>query len=1304
MNFSLRVRKFISYILIFVFTFLNTAQATSTIESSVRSSDIISDMLKSSAPSDLPVAGVSNFFDKENVHLVDQFDLSAYAGKKVFVGYGIYDKNQDSCKFLEQPGISKIDIDTAFAYSKGFNMKTYGISKTRMTYDECKTMANKFGGKPAIIDTAAESMFLGSSFSGNEVNSTSVEKIWVGAKRNSCSDSFYINELGNRQFYENWSTDLEKISCDNSKLNVKLNRFGQFEKTGASVPAFCVIEFDTEDIYKPIKVCASWWKVIREYPNETPSLYDPNMLKRINQADIPLQVQVCTKYDTAALTNATGTRIAHCTEYYSRTIAPECVADMHLPICKVNECGGYINNACRLVDEETVGKGYVKGEVLIGGVLQEVKVKDNVVTKEYECPPSPPSISSCLEQSNVVIYPQECPNGSGNYECAALKECVLAAGTNKAAIDNCYATKTCIKIYGGRDIPPTIDSATGEVTHLKGKCPDAPISNSAILDFPVNIEKKINRTCLEYEQLERTENITQNCVLERPYEDKVVDMSITAVDEYENLPNCVRTDIVEESMTMEDINMTVTTKGYFKHKMTRVNLDDTKDTIYQGGKDDYILLSAMPETIAENNGKIQVQQTTTTLTSGSGAAGSGTVDYGVNCSNYDPNSAAGLSWVTKNVALFQNNDATGEPTIMDPAFSVEDLTGTLGTVVIPDSLVNSEANCSGYAAANGFGSYLNSYTYSKNPTTGADSCTLKLNKVGADSELSSIYRLSSDSIKYTFKANMSSLDCMKKAYCLDGYYNESNFASLESTNSCQVTTGEGSPGSYQDKLTEIALGNAGIVVTPPPSTRVSKEVCSPVARIESASSRIDGVQNIFIFEDYIRGGWGYYSNFNSWNALTNHVTISTGEFTDKILPIQPMTKINDYMQYHAILKHESHMAKEPDVATALIGGATAGLAAFAAGPAGMALISIGATGIGLIVVVVIIILLIFLTKSKKMDRQYTEYHIYKDIPTSLFHEMPYESRFRGAKAAVSGERSLHTDPAGYIRMTYQHVKTDTGRYEPGEFKEKLKTLYKNKEATLVCQGFEQSEVSRVTHPDELSINYGYPKCKWYNPWCEKTDKHDKEVVSNIHVFRENVTSPLVPQLRSSPMNVAKMQKVVGTVYLGAVNSLVVLVPYIGDYKLEAYNKYDTLLSTRTIHEVSFAGVSDPMGLKYAQVNFALNMNIAPGLTNGEHIDACIKDRAVEWGGGVSGVFHESQRTELSNYCQKSNDNYVKDQAMTKIFIQPLNMDRGFTYELEAPMPFPNRVWLATLDNKEVRNYRCFGEFADCSDSQFREVQ
>lgn len=51
----------------------------------------------------------------------------------------------------------------------------------------------------------------------------------------------------------------------------------------------------------------------------------------------------------------------------------------------------------------------------------------------------------------------------------------------------------------------------------------------------------------------------------------------------------------------------------------------------------------------------------------------------------------------------------------------------------------------------------------------------------------------------------------EKSFCLEGYYNESSFSSLEASNSCQITTIEGSPSSYQDKLNEITLNNAGIV-------------------------------------------------------------------------------------------------------------------------------------------------------------------------------------------------------------------------------------------------------------------------------------------------------------------------------------------------------------------------------------------------------------------------------------------------------------------------------------------------------------
>ncbi len=1290
--------KLIQFTLIFVLTFSNTAQAITGIDAQERTTEISIDMIKSSEPSDLPVAGVSDFFDKENIHLIRNFDLSSYIGKKVFVGYGVYDKKEDNCKFVEKPGVSKSDYDSTFAYVEKFNQNSYAVSKTRMSYSECQALGDRFGGYPVVLDSAAESMFVASKFSGNTVNSNSIEHVWIGAKKNSCTDVRYTNELNLPQHYENFpDTELSSV-CASNKLNLKLDRYGKFAKTSEHTPSYCALEFEGYDIYKPLKICASWWKILRDYPNDDPGLYDPAVLKSINQADIPAQMVICSKYEADSLPpiDQANTRIAHCTEYYSATILPECVLDMHQPQCKVSECGGYIENACRLVDQDTVGKGYVKGEVLKGGVITETKVKDNIVTKEYECPPSNYSNKLCLEQSAVVVYPKECPGS----QCQELKECLLAAASNVEAQNTCHENFTCIKITGGRDIPPKVDPVSGDVTHLYANCPAAPISDGSTLEFPVNIEEKIGKTCLEYEMIETTETITQNCVLERPFQDHEVDMAITEIDEYQDNPLCLRMDTVRESIQMEDLNLKIESKGFFKHKATKVYLDGQIETIYNGGSDDYTIGSAMPDMFIDNNNPQFDLQVEEILGAGQSRSfpGTGTIDLDVDCRAYDPSSATGAAWYQKTVEVMNDYADIDSVHTSDPAFNKIDYSGSKGKILIPDSFIDSESDCANYAANHGFSSYLSSYDYSKNIVTGVDYCTLNINKVGADSELSAITAFGADLIKYDFNTNMTGRDCLKKAFCLDGYYNESSFSSLDSNSMCAVTVGEGSPSSYGDLLEQEALDRAGIVLPPAP-TGTTKEECTPTSRIENASSELDGVENIFVFEDYLRGGFGYYSNYNSWNAISNKILVSSGEHTDKILPMQPHTKITDYVQYHGILTHESHKSKKPDIPTALMGGAVAGLFVYQ-------YLSFAAST-GIIVSLVIFVILMLLAKSKNMDRQYTEYHLYKDIPLDLYNEGMYETRYTNVKAAVSGEKSLHTDPTGYKRLTYQHIKTDTGRFEPGKFLEVLKDLFKHKESTLICAGFEGSEVYRSTHADELSINYGYPKCKWYRPWCEKMDTHKQEVVTNANIYPENVVSPEVPVVHETggtETNIAKLNKVTGTVYLGATNTLVVLVPYIGDYKLEAFNKYDTLLSTRTMHESSFAGVTDPNGLKFAQVNFGLGMNIAPGLTDGENTNACIKDRAVEWGGGVSGVFYESQRTELSNFCQKSNDTYVKDQAMTTIRVQPLNMDRAFEYKLTAPMPFPNRVWIATLDEREIRNYRCFGKFGECEDEEYREAE
>lgn len=1317
MEFSNISKRIITGMIAISFIFTNVAQAVTGITAENRTADVIVNITKSGAPSDLPVASVSDFFDKENIHLLQSFDLSAYTGKKAFLGYGVYDSKEDNCKFTEKPGIDKIQYEATFAKFATFNQHSYGITKNRITYDQCAALGTQFGGYPLTIDSSAENMFATGTFTNSTVGGSSVGNIWVGAKRLDCNTPKYTNGLLMTQDFENWSSEIMGNTCEATKLNVKDDTSGKWNKTSGSIPSYCVVEFENTDYSRPLKMCAPWWKIIREYSNKTPGLYDPEALKRINQADIPIQLVACTQYDTnTTVTPPEGqlTRTAHCTEYYSRTVAPECVRDMHQPQCKVDECGGYIKNACTLKDSATVGKGYVKGEVLLNGVMTEVKLKDQVVTHEFECPPSPPSSAQCIEESSVVIYPKECPGpGGAPSQCDALKACILAASSDNTAIDTCYANYPCVKIYGGRDIPPVLDPVTREVKFLKGKCPAAPISDGSILDFPVNIEQKLSKVCEEYEQIIKTEEIVQNCKLERPFSDYEVDMSITETDNYENNPLCIRMDTVLDSLQQKTITMNITTNGYFRSKLTKVFLDDSVQTVFDGGIDEYIFYGANPL----YNGFSQLPGDTTPSVSVEQQNSSAPID--LDCSAFDPATdvAGNITnpWVLKNIDVM--NDSIINP---DPGFDNIDYSGTLGIVQVEDAAINSQADCSGYAAAHGFSSYLNSYTYSKNSVTGVDLCTLKLNKVGADSQLKDIFRLSVDSIKYSFKTSMTGLNCLKKAICLDGYYNENAFTSLESSAMCEVSTGEGSPSSYMETLKTAS----GIIPPPVPTTSSpNKEECTPTPTTESASSTLNGVENIFIAEEYLRGGWGYYSNYNMWYPISNHITISTSEFSDKILPIPEMTRITDYLHYHGILSHESHKAKKPDVAAAIVGGIAAGaayvafvaasaaVAAVAAGAGSMALLAACAAvpGIGWIiavVIIIIIILLVLLSKSKNMDRQYTEYHVYKDVPNEFWEQGPYETRIKDA-ATPAGFLSKNTaseDGGNYVnfkRLTYWHQKTDTGRDEPGKIRDMLKKYLTQKESLMVCGGVELPEVLRFTHPDEISINYGYPSCKWYKPWCTKMDLHLAEMVSNNPMIAENVPTTLVKTVPyGSLTSKEKMNKEMSTVYLGAVNTLVVLVPYAGDYNLTAYNKYDTLLSQRIIHESSFAGVVDPLALKYAQVNFAMSMNLAPGLTSGLNNNACTKDRAVEWGGGVSGVFFETQRTDESENCQKSNNAYVKDQAMTKLYVKPLNMDRGFTYNLTKPMPFPNRVWIATLDNREVRNYRCYEDWPDCTDQQF----
>ena len=132
------VKKGVSFTLIFVLSFFDIAQAAGAAAGAFnRNDELIKNITTSSKPSDLPIAGVSDFFEKEKIHLINGFDLSKYVGKNVFVGYGIYDEGEDHCKFVEQPGIDKAFYDSVLHFSDNFNQHSYAVTQESMSYSQC---------------------------------------------------------------------------------------------------------------------------------------------------------------------------------------------------------------------------------------------------------------------------------------------------------------------------------------------------------------------------------------------------------------------------------------------------------------------------------------------------------------------------------------------------------------------------------------------------------------------------------------------------------------------------------------------------------------------------------------------------------------------------------------------------------------------------------------------------------------------------------------------------------------------------------------------------------------------------------------------------------------------------------------------------------------------------------------------------------------------------------------------------------------------------------------------------------------
>lgn len=1234
-----------------------------------RTLDKIDTFLKSGEPSDIPFIDYMDSFTNESSQPLKQFDLGQYKGKRVFVGYGIYDKDQNFCKYVEKPGME--DPSLYFQNISTFNKHSYAISLTTMNYDTCVELANKFNGIPVSITSAPENSFVSSKYGGKSK--------WLGIQRPSCSEE-YLNKEGKKQEYFNWSSISETGNqCVESELNVVQNRYGTWNKKDKLELNHCLIEVDTEDINRPIKVCAPWWRIEREYAKDKETTFYGVDVYKINQADIPEQFNVCTKYEEKALADSLDkpNREVTCTSYYDTMIAPECLRNPYQDICKVDECNGYIKNACRMVDTLSGFKDYTKAEGILSGTNTIMKGKVDIKTHVYDCPASLPSLSNCEEQSNVIIFPKECPNS----DCDGYKKCVQEATTIEEK-DACASTHVCEKIYGN---PDNVEfNADGTLRVLKNTC-----SDGTVLEFTPSIQDKLSKKCLEYDEYIVTEDVSQKCTLERPFTDHRVDTSITENDIYMNNPQCIRLNNVVDARPTVQVMFKYQNNGWAQTVIKKSYLDGEQNVNVQDGTDTDMVDAAM--NAIDPFADIQAVASSNAINS----------TRNVDCSAYSE------GWVSRNNSVLNNPVVLNNKSYLASSIANDNGTDLYAKyLTVPDSNTCNNISSSIGGISTNYNStikvckvFLNKYsgdlfslikgngsmqsypsetvTTFNNIASDADCLSKQVDANGTSyfydtsTKVCSIYTDDNTNkinayTDYTYITNkaIDKKSCDEIAYCLNGAYNESAYSSA-ALSQCQVTSGDNY--EYEDKPVLQAIDS-------PTGTSTHDENCVPLKTNGSYLSQLDGTQDIFSVQEVVTGDFGYYSNYNSHPFVDNLVKINDKQ----VFPIKGFPIIEDPLIYEGTFTQTSILTKKPNIVAGSMGGAAAGAASYAyLSQLGQIALSAGPIGwiIAIVIVVFVIVTMIF-GKKQKFNEQRFSWIIYKLVPQERYitNIYGYDHRI----VTLNDDGTVYIDSKNRLKLVYARLNGFTGTLKPGDFKNMLNNLYVQKEVLLTCMGWFKSDVVNISHSAEKSVIVDYPKCKSFSWSCNK---------KKTRTYSQK-RDPFFKRMANN--------------YIGAVNGLSIIVPYLGEYELKAYDQHDNLLGSTIIKEKDFLESTSDVA-KYAQVMFGLDMDLADGITEGTRKNACRFDLMAEWGGGTSGIYFENNDTGQNQDCQKSHDAYVQNNSATKITIRPLNMDRAHVIELVKPMPYANKIFLVTLNEKEIREYRCYDEFSNCDNNSFSSI-
>jgi len=1191
------------------------------------------DLMGNTAITKIPYGFYKEKMEKGTYKVVDKEDLSVYPLKRIFAGYGVFDLQEKTCKYVENND-NKQYFTSDFEKINVFNNNTFAISRAKMTYSQCSSMVNKYIGEVYTPNSITEESAVSRGYFLED-------SAWVGMQRADCN-SDYINDSGIKQGYENFLYKAEP--CSETKANVvKIANSTNWLRRNASEYHKCVIRIKTNDYLKPIKICAPWWRIESTFlnKNEESLLWGGRKISFENflMPDVPTRINVCTQKKAEEPVVSSATKKVSCKKYYSRFAgggrSGQCLEEPIQPSCEVNECSGYIENNCRKLELLDSFKDYTWGYITKNGVNTRVKIYDKIQTFMYECPAVNPNESNCIKREELVIFPKECPGS----QCEELRHCIQS---NAHTITYCKTTYPCEKVYGDSDLTPVYDG-TGVIKSLRAKCLDG-----TIIENDQIREQTYSKTdCLKYDETEETNTTTKKCISVKTKSNYMVDASITEADIYADDPDCVRTNNIEDSRPYVDAVFDYTNRGFFTTVIEKAYISGENNST----EDAPDPINQLPYQI----GNLQSQGFTAEPQVGSGDSGVVTQQECDAYFNSDGWYQTRIANLYSDPAIFplgviqSTSSANLNPvaTVVKASYC-PDAANALGYLDITDTVSFTDYNFPEIGIAD------NVALRENNISTGGRVCVLVDTKLSGDDIVKTVaIDANSDFMQMSTKdLVVNELQCNKFSTCL-GLAISDPYADSTEVKPCLMNN------IIPDEPINFDPGVGNFVDF--------SETSGTLA------TTLDGTKDMIVLQEYAQGRFGYMSNYRFQLPKNNIIMLNNKE----IFPLIPNAPVNEDLTYTYSVRtlKETVKNKEPSSftpyfetlsfgANATGGSAEVGnnfgaaLVAGAASGLGIALVlgAVAGTGIGIVVAVVIALL----AGSKRFGTIRTHWDISKHLPTTThFAFNPYGYDFR----------LFDPDTRDF---TYEKTRFQMAMTEKGDFERILKDYYNLKQTTLYFSGYTKEQITGTLITScERDACVGYPgKIKWYKFSGKKSETGSN---GGSHII----------------------QKSINTVYMGAVNTVVVFVPYAGDYEMVALDKNKNILGSKIITQQDFID-SDPYKHPFAKVMFSLSSSfgLAEDISSGTIDNACLYDDFVEWGGGVSGVYYENT-TPNGHKCAKSNDDWVKDKSAYYIKFKAVDSSKYFEVKLKKPMPFANRFYFVNLQKLEKRTYECYKSKEPC---------